>query len=424
MQFPVFLRLLLRKLHRGIVDACRGQASVSRYVPRRREFLRLLPASLLIEKMWPQTPAPTSVEDVFDVLDFEPLARKAVSPAHWGYLVTGVDDDLTLRMNREAFRHYQLRARRLVDISKTDLKVNVFGAIWDMPIYLSAVGSQRAFHPDGELATARAAKAKSAVQMLSTTTSTAVEEVANALGTPPWYQLYMPATWAETERMVRRVEAAGCPVLAWTIDVLAGRNTESARRFMRHDTSDCLACHTSSPATTSTAQLNHTRPMFAGLSGVINPFEATWSYVDRLKKLTTMKLVLKGIDTPEDAVLARDHGADGIVVSNHGGRATETGRATIDVLPEVVDAVGSQMPVFVDGGFRRGSDVYKALAMGARAVGIGRAYIYGLSAFGQQGVERVLDIFCEELTLIMRQCGTPTVPQITRAAILRDGSRL
>ena len=397
---------------------------MSSYIPRRRDVLRFLPASLLIEKTWPQNSVPIGAGDVLNVMDFEPLARKALAPGHWGYLATGVDDDVTLRVNREAFRHYQLRARRLVDVSQADLKISVFGAIWDMPIYLSAVGSQRAFHPDGELATARAARAKSAVQMLSTTTSIAVEDVARALGTPPWYQLYMPATWEETERMVRRVEAAGCPVLAWTIDVLAGRNTETAWRFMRRDASECLACHASSPVTTSTAQRDRTRPMFTGLSGVINPPGATWSYVGRLKKLTKIKLVLKGIDTAEDAMLAREHGADGVVVSNHGGRATETGRATIDILPEVVDAVGSQIPVFVDGGFRRGTDVYKALAMGARAVGIGRAYIYGLSAFGQQGVERVLDILSAELTLIMRQCGTPTIAQINRASILRDGLRL
>jgi isopentenyl diphosphate isomerase/L-lactate dehydrogenase-like FMN-dependent dehydrogenase len=137
-----------------------------------------------------------------------------------------------------------------------------------------------------------------------------------------------------------------------------------------------------------------------------------------------MKLVLKGIDTPEDAKLARENGADGVVVSNHGGRATETGRGTIDILPEVVEAVGPQFPVFVDGGFRRGTDVYKALAIGARGVGIGRPYIYGLSAFGQEGVERVLDILRAELTLTMRQCGTPSIAQIGRASILRNGARL
>ena len=164
--------------------------------------------------------------------------------------------------------------------------------------------------------------------------------------------------------------------------------------------------------------------MFAGLSGDMNPPGATWSYVDRLKKMTRMKLLLKGIDTAEDAKLAREHGADGVIVSNHGGRATETGRGTIDILPEVVDAVGSQIPVFVDGGFRRGSDVYKALAIGARAVGIGRPYIYGLAAFGQEGVEQVLDIFRTELSLTMRQCGTPSIEQIGRASILRNGARI
>ena len=156
----------------------------------------------------------------------------------------------------------------------------------------------------------------------------------------------------------------------------------------------------------------------------MNPPGADWSYVDRLKKMTGMKLVLKGIDTGEDAKLAREHGADGVIVSNHGGRATETGRGTMDILPEVVDAVGGQIPVFVDGGFRRGTDVLKALAIGARAVGIGRPYIWGLSSFGQEGVERVLEILRAELTLTMRQCGIPSVAQITRASVLNRGAKL
>jgi 4-hydroxymandelate oxidase len=397
---------------------------MSRIFSARRDFLRFVAVSPLVARAWAQEFAPASAEDVLNVMEFEPLARKALPPAHWGYMASGVDDDVTLRMNREAFQHYQLRARRLVDVSKADLKTDVFGAAWDMPIYVSAVGGQRAFHPEGELATARAAKAKRAMQMLSTATSTPLEDVAKALGSPPWYQLYMPPTWDETERLVRRVEATGCPVLAWTIDLLAGRNTETATRFTRTDTRDCLSCHATSPTAGGNTQSNRSKPMFAGLSGGMNPPEATWAYVDRLKKLTKMKLVLKGIDIAEDARLAREHGVDGVIVSNHGGRATETGHATIDILPEVVDAVGSQIPVFVDGGFRRGSDVYKALAIGARAVGIGRAYIYGLASFGQKGVERVLDILRAELTLTMRQCGTPTIAQITRASILRNGARL
>jgi isopentenyl diphosphate isomerase/L-lactate dehydrogenase-like FMN-dependent dehydrogenase len=164
--------------------------------------------------------------------------------------------------------------------------------------------------------------------------------------------------------------------------------------------------------------------MLAGLSGEVNPPGEDWTYVDRLKQMTKMKLVLKGIETGEDARLAREHGADGVVVSNHGGRAAETGRGTMDILPEVVDAVGGQIPVFVDGGFRRGTDVFKALAIGARAVGIGRPYIWGLASFGQKGVERVLEILRAELTRTMRQCGVASMAQMTRASVLKGGAKL
>lgn len=394
--------------------------SLSRH---RRELLRFLAASPFVARAFAQNSASViaGAKDAINVMDFEPLAREALPPAHWGYLAGGVDDDLTLRMNREAFSHYQLRARRLVDATRADLKIDVFGATWDMPIYVSAVGSLQAFHPEGELATARASKAQKAMQMLSTVASTSVEDVAKALGTPPWYQLYMPRDWPDTEKMVKRAEAAGCPVLAWTIDLLAGSNRETIARLARQDARDCMACHVSPPIGGSTAARNRTRPMFAGLNGETNPPGADWTYVDRLKKLTRMKVLLKGIDTAEDATLAMEHGADGVIVSNHGGRATETGRGTIDILPEVVDAVRGRIPVFVDGGFRRGSDIYKALAIGARAVGIGRPYIYGLASFGQEGVERVLEILRAELTLIMRQCGTPSVAKVTRAAVLRQG---
>ena len=389
----------------------------------RREFLRFLAASPFAASAFAQNsvPAIPRAKDALNVMDFEPLARKALPPAHWGYLAGGVDDDLTLGINREAFAHYQLRARRLIDVSGADLRIDVFGATWDMPIYVSAVGGQQAFHPEGELATARAAKAQKAMQMLSTVTSTSVEDVAKALGTPPWYQLYMPTNWSDTEKLVKRVEAAGSPVIAWTIDLLAGRNAETTARLARQDTRDCMSCHVVAPIGGSLTIRNRAKPMFAGLSGEMNPANADWSYVDRLKKMTKMKLVLKGIDTGEDAKLAVEHGADGVILSNHGGRATETGRGTIDILPEVVDAVQGRVPVFVDGGFRRGTDIYKALAIGARAVGIGRPYIYGLSSFGQEGVERVLEILRAELTLIMRQCGTPSIAKITRAAVLRQG---
>jgi 4-hydroxymandelate oxidase len=388
----------------------------------RREFLRFLAASPLAARVWAQnaTLPPitlSSAKDALSIQDFEDMARKVLPPAHWGYLTTGVDDDATLHANREGYKHFQLRPRRLVDSSKIDTKVELLGTVWDSPIFFCPVGTQKAFHPEGEIAVAHAAKAKKTLQILSTMTSTAVEDVGKALGAPPWYQLYLPAKWDNVEKLVKRVEAAGCPVLMFTVDLLGGRNTETAERFRRTDTRDCLECHTETPGgTTGSIQ----RVMLKGLSDpAVNPRSATWETVDKLKKLTKMKLFLKGIETREDALLAREHGVEGILVSNHGGRATEDGIATIESLPEVVDAVGRYMPVMLDGGVRRGTDVFKALALGATAVGIGRPYIYGLASFGQPGVERAIDILRAEFEMTMRQCGTVSIKDITRSSVKR-----
>jgi len=271
------------------------------------------------------------------------------------------------------------------------------------------------FHSDGELGVARAAQAKKALQILSTMTSHSVEDVTKARGGPIWYQLYAVSNWNLTEKVVKRAEDAGCPVLAWTIDLLAGRNTETASRYRRIDNRQCADCH-GEPF----GSINN-RPMFDGLDmkGVaVNSPTFSWTQVDQLKKATKMKLVLKGLETREDARLAVEHGVDGILVSNHGGRATETYRATIEALPEVIDGVGGRIPVMVDGGIRRGTDVYKALAFGARAVGIGRPYIWGLSAFGQAGVEKVLEILNAEFQLTMRQCGARSLSEITRSSVM------
>ena len=385
----------------------------------RREFLRFLAASPLFGAIAPGQDQPlASAAEAINVMDFEAVARRLLPPAHWGYLATGVDDDLTLQANVAAFRHIGLVPRRLVDVSKANLKTRIFGETWDSPLFLCPVGAQKAFHPEGEAAVARAVKSKNATQILSTVTSVSVENVAKSLGRAPWMQLYIPSEWDKTERLVRRAEAAGCPVLVWTIDLFGGRNTETLARMMRRDTRQCNSCHPSGGPALVVAGLPPARetPMLDGIGSSINPPFADWTWVERLKKMTRMKLVLKGIDNAADARLAREHGADGILVSNHGGRATETLRATIDCLPEVVSEAGS-IPVFVDGGFRRGTDIYKALALGAKAVGVGRPYIWGLSAFGQTGVERVIDILRAELLLAMRECGTPTVAEIGRGAV-------
>jgi len=388
----------------------------------RRRFLKYLAASPLLAALpaeaW-QSPnyfVPlTSPKDAFSVMDFEDAARRALPEAHFGYMASGVDDDLTLKANREGFQRIELRTRRLVDVSKVDTRVDLFGTTFDYPIFICPTGAQRMFNPDAELATARAAKAKGALQILSTVTSVSYEEVAQARGGPVWYQLYAPAKWEQAEHIIKRVEAAGCPALALTVDLLGGRNTETYNRARRADKRECSECHNGAPGSDLSV-----RPMFKGLDMTgfqMNSPSMTWDFVDRVKKTTKMKFLLKGLESREDAKLAVEHGVDGIIVSNHGGRSMETLKATIESLPEVVEAVGGRIPVLVDGGFRRGSDVIKALALGARAVGIGRPYLWGLSAFGQPGVERVLDIMRGELQLAMRQCGKTSLAQIGKDTI-------
>jgi 4-hydroxymandelate oxidase len=360
-----------------------------------------------------------SAADALDVFDFERLAHAKLPPAHWGYLKTGVDGDATLRANDAGFANYALRVRRLVDISRIDTSVNLFGTTWPSPIFLDPVGSQRAFHADGEIASAKAARARKHLQMLSTVTSTGVEDVNAARGEPVWYQLYPTDQWPVTAALVRRVEAAGCPVLVLTVDLQAGSNRLAVERDKRRDTRDCTACHRAGPRI---ADHFRSKPMFRGLDvDAVEDYtrtDMTWEYVERLRDIWPRKLVIKGLVTREDALLAVEHGVDGIIVSNHGGRAEDSGRASIDSLAEVAPAVAGRIPVLVDGGVRRGADVFKALALGADAVGIGRPYIWGLASFGQEGVERVLEILQSELTGNMRQAGTRSVAEIDASHVV------
>ncbi len=387
----------------------------------RRRLFQFLAGSPLAGRAMGQA-AP---EQVLNVFDFEALAKAALAeaPAHFGYLATGVDDDATLRANRQAFQQYQLRPRRLVDVRQVDLSVELFGARLASPILIAPTGSQRAFHPQGELAVARAAAAQRTQLCLSTVTTSDIREVAAAAGQPIWFQLYATSKWGVTEALVRRAEEAGCPVLALTVDLPAGRNTETQSRARLIDKRPCSACHASSrEAATASGAFFARKPMFRGIdmTGVtLNNPAMDWAFVRRLKAMTSMKLVLKGIETREDAALAVEHGVDGLVVSNHGGRAEESGRGTLDCLPEVLDGAG-KLPVLIDGGFRRGTDVFKALALGARAILIGRPYLWGLAAFGQPGVERVLEILNAELALAMKQCGAQRASSISRTMVVES----
>jgi 4-hydroxymandelate oxidase len=357
------------------------------------------------------------------IMDFEGAARAALPPAHFGYMASGVDDDVTLRANSGGFAKFQLRSRRLVDVRKVDTSVTIFGQRWETPILVCPCGSQNAFHAEGEIATARAARAKGHLQLLSGVSTTSVENVIAARGMPVWYQLYPTNDEKVAHAIARRAQAAGCPVLVVTVDLNAGRNLETQLRMQRSDSRQCIQCHTP-----GIAHSLRRKPMFDGLdmsrATDYGDKSMSWDYLRRLRDaVPKMKLVLKGIVTSEDATLAVRNGVDAIVVSNHGGRADESGRSTIESLPEVTRAVAGRIPVMIDGGFRRGTDIVKAIALGATAVGIGRPYLWGLAAFGQPGVEAVLAMLRRELELAMRQLGAVSLAKITRASVVQSHSQ-
>jgi 4-hydroxymandelate oxidase len=349
--------------------------------------------------------------DALTVFDLEATARTKVQAGHWSYMASGTDDDATLFANRDGFRQVQLRPRRLRDATKIDMRVDLFGTTYASPIFTCPTGGQGSMHPDAELGVARAAKARGTMQMLSTSTGVAVEEVNKTLGRPVWQQLYAPNSWEACLQLLKRIEASGVSVIALTVDNTTGRFSETFLRTRPKDLKQCEACHKDG------FEGGRHRPLLDGINmkGVrrTNP-AMDWAFVDRIRNYWKGKFIIKGIETHEDAKLCLEHGLDGILVSNHGGRSTETGRGTIEALPEVVAAVGGRIPVFLDGGVRRGTDVFKALALGAKGVGIGRPMLWGLGAFGEPGVNRVLEILQAELKLVMGNCGTQTVADINR----------
>jgi 4-hydroxymandelate oxidase len=355
-----------------------------------------------------------------NVFDFEPVARKNVPPAHFGYMASGIDDEVTLRANREGFLKLQLRPRRLNDVSKVDMSIELFGGRYDSPIFICPTGGNKFFHADGEVAVAKAARAGNHLQILSTSSNDSVEDVTKARGAPIWFQLYASPQWEVALALIKRAEAAGCSVLAVTVDRVGGRNQETLFRLTREDTRECSGCHDrTSFAKRALRRHNYDGIDLSGITGSGESSNLSWDTVRRMRDNTRMKIVLKGIVTAEDAELAVQNGMDGILVSNHGGRGEDNGRSTIDALPEIVAAVNGRMPVIIDSGFRRGTDVIKALAMGAQAAGIGRPYRWGLGAFGQAGVERVLELLRIETLAAMQQCGVRSVKELNPSFVRR-----
>jgi isopentenyl diphosphate isomerase/L-lactate dehydrogenase-like FMN-dependent dehydrogenase len=357
-------------------------------------------------------------KEAINVFDFEPVMHKNVPPGHFGYMASGIDDEVTLRANREGFLKFQLRPRRLVDVSKVDMSADILGVKYATPIIVAPTGGHKAYHADGEIGVAKAAKSGNHLMILSTQASTSIEDVTAARGQPIWYQLYASNKFEVAKHHVQRAEKAGALAVAVTVDRSGGRNQETLFRLQRTDPRKCTDCHDNS--TLANAQIS--KPMYDGvdLSGLSNIQSSTmsWDYIKRLRDVTKMKIVLKGILAWEDAKIAADSGIDAIIVSNHGGRADEAGRSTIDSLPEIIEASGS-MPVLIDSGFRRGTDIVKALCMGAKGVAVGRPYLWGLGAFGEPGVERVLELLRIELLAAMQQVGAPSLKQLVPGMVRR-----
>jgi 4-hydroxymandelate oxidase len=336
------------------------------------------------------------LDQALSLADFESLARNHISHGAWERIQGGAADELTVRWNREAYEHLRLRPRVLVDVSKLDTRVKLFGEELPFPILLSPTGAQGFVYPDGDLASARGAGAAGAILVISSSASVRVEEVAKAATRPVWFQLYVQKDRGFTRDLVQRAEGAGCRAICVTVDspTHGARNREERARGELPE-----------------------RPL-PNLKGkdYLDP-TLSWKDIDWLRGFARTPVLLKGVLNPDDAAIAVKAGVSGIIVSNHGGRNLDTVPATISVLPLVAERVDGRIPLIVDGGVRRGTDVLKALALGATAVGIGRPYLYGLGVGGADGVARVVEILRREFEMAMMLTGRPTISSIDRSVI-------
>ena len=344
--------------------------------------------------------------------EYEPLARAQLSDMAWDYLAGGSGDERTLAWNRERLDATRLLPRVLHDVSTVDTQLSLLGLSLPFPILLAPTGFQRLFHPEGELATARGASTAGALYTLSTPATTSLEDVARVATAPLWFQLYVQRDRGFTLELVRRAEAHGYRAIVLTADtpVLGARDRDHRRQLELPPGMELPNLRGLGPRTDE--------PTFQ--HGTRNPFldpSLTWKDVQWLARSTRLPVIVKGILHARDAQLALEHGAAAIGVSNHGGRNLDTVPATIDVLPAIAAAAG-RVPILFDGGVRRGVDVVKALALGATAVMIGRPYLWGLSAFGAEGVTRVIQMLVTELEMAMSQCGAPSLAAIHPELVL------
>ena len=343
-----------------------------------------------------QEAAGSDLKALLSLFDFEAEAQKRISHGAWERISGGAADEITLRWNREAYDHLRLKPRILVDVSKLDTRVKLFGQELPFPILLAPTGAQRFVHPEGEIGAARGAAAANCIYVISSSASMKVEDIAKSTTAPVWFQLYVQKDRAFTRDLVQRAEDSGCRALCVTVDspTFGARNREDRAKNELPE---------------------RELPNLKG-KDYLDP-SLTWKDIDWLRSFARRPVLLKGVLNPDDAATGVNAGVSGIIVSNHGARNLDTVPATIDALPLVVEKVEGRVPVLVDGGIRRGTDVIKALALGASAVQIGRPYLWGLGIAGAEGVTRVVEILRKEFEFAMMLTGRPTIASIDRSVL-------
>lgn len=355
------------------------------------------------------------LEDLANVFEFEPICKQRVPRRVYDYIAGGVDQEWTLRRNRDAFDRITFRPRMLVNMSTMDLSLELFGDKIGSPILIAPTAGHQQVHPEGELATARGAMAIRTIMVVSSNSSYPIDQIVQASPGPKWFQLYPIEDLEATEERVLRAVDAGCKAVCLTVD--AGFNSHRERLIHNRLRSTGPPDQPGPAARRRRPGAETAEPPYPYRLTTTLMHKLDWKFLDQLIGYAKVPVLVKGILTPEDAVLCAQHGAAGIVVSNHGGRYLDYAPATIEVLPEIIDAVQGKIPVLVDSGFRRGTDILKALAIGAKAVLVGRPPLWGLGAYGQPGVERVLQLLETELALAMGLCGKPNLASLDRSLI-------
>ena len=357
-----------------------------------------------------------AMNELLTVFDFEPVAYAKMARENYDYMGHGVESEFTLRRNRQAFEWVELVPRGVANVSSIQTATEILGTKMSFPIMISPSSTHLQLHPQGELATHQGAQAASNTPMMvSNSSSYPIDKIGAAATSPLWFQLYAREEFDANLPILDAAQAAGCRAVVMTVD-----QTASFYERDIHDRhlSDGGSASTRRPPPARQAARRPTNPYRVGDGRLWY----NWGFVEKLRPVVKVPLLAKGILTGEDARLCVEHGLDGILVSNHGGRSMDYGPSTLEVLPEIVDAVQGRIPVIVDSGFRRGTDVLKALALGAKAVGLGRAQRWGLAAYGVPGVQRVLEIVQAELVLAMAHTGCASLSSIDRTLVRTDFS--